>query len=320
MKIRQVKAFLAVVRTGGIRRAAAQLCITQSAVAKAVSQLEAELGCPLFERSALGLRLNEAGQKLLPYAETIVANADRATSVIAEFSSNKTSTLRLAVTPTLPPAVLSEAIGHFRERFPSVKLMFTSGFFSDCVPKLLTDKLDLALVMTGRHQHDELLSLSEEPLCLVDQGVVAALDHPIFGEGADIKTQFLKSRWLTTMQDETFLLERLADFGLETMDDLSLTLCDFYSIDALNGAKGALSLSPLSVVEDPRYEGRLRALEPEHFPLPPLTISFFRRKAVELSTAGDYMRFSIRQAFQTWYAAAPRIYVRPTNRCVDTGL
>ena len=59
MKIRQIEVFLAVAETGGVRRAANRLCITQSAVAKAISQLEAELGCPLFDRSALGLRLNE---------------------------------------------------------------------------------------------------------------------------------------------------------------------------------------------------------------------------------------------------------------------
>ena len=66
MKIRQVKAFLAVVKTGSVRRASVELNLTQSTVAKAVSQLEAELGSPLFERSAQGLRLNEAGESLLP--------------------------------------------------------------------------------------------------------------------------------------------------------------------------------------------------------------------------------------------------------------
>lgn len=48
MKIRQIEVFLAVAETGGVRRAANRLCITQSAVAKAISQLEAELGCPLL--------------------------------------------------------------------------------------------------------------------------------------------------------------------------------------------------------------------------------------------------------------------------------
>jgi hypothetical protein len=40
MKIRQIEVFLAVAETGGVRRAANRLCITQSAVAKAISQLE----------------------------------------------------------------------------------------------------------------------------------------------------------------------------------------------------------------------------------------------------------------------------------------
>ena len=86
MKIRQVKAFLAVVKTGSVRRASVELNLTQSTVAKAVSQLEAELGSPLFERSAQGLRLNEAGESLLPYAETIVANADKAAAAVISTS------------------------------------------------------------------------------------------------------------------------------------------------------------------------------------------------------------------------------------------
>lgn len=46
MKIAQIKAYLAVIRTGSVRGAAAQLCLTQSTVAKAVSRLESDLGPP----------------------------------------------------------------------------------------------------------------------------------------------------------------------------------------------------------------------------------------------------------------------------------
>ena len=74
MKIRQIKAFLAVVKTGSVRRASVELNLAQSTVAKAITQLEADLGSPLFDRNTMGLRLNDAGQSLLPYAETIVAN------------------------------------------------------------------------------------------------------------------------------------------------------------------------------------------------------------------------------------------------------
>lgn len=308
MKIRQIKAFLAVVRTGSVRRAAHQLSLTQSTVAKAVSRLESDLGSPLFERSAMGLRLNAAGRALLPYAETIAANADGAAHAVLAASQGRLTVLRVSVTPTLPPEVLRTAAARFRLRHPGIKLVFTSGFLSDCLPKLLTDKIDLSLVMLGRHQRSELSALAEEPLCEVDHGVVAAPDHPVHAPDADLRRIFAVSEWLTTAQDEAYLLAELARFGAAAPK--ALTLCDFFGIDALNGAGGALSLSPLSVVGEARYAGRLKALAPERFPLEPLTISFFRRTAVELSPAADCMRVMIRGAFDEWFETQPRRFVR----------
>lgn len=310
MKIRQIEVFLAVAETGGVRRAANRLCITQSAVAKAISQLEAELGCPLFDRSALGLRLNEAGQSLLPYAESIASNATRAAAAVAACATGRVTSLRLVITPTLPEEVLSAAVQRFRLRFPAVKLIFSSGFFSDCLPKILTDRLDLALVMAGRHQHEELTSLVEEPLCTLTQGVVAGKGHPVLAPDSDLKTLLSKAEWLTTVQDEVFLIRRLHDFGVTA--PRCLTLCDYYTVDALNGTSGALSLSPLCVVDDPRYANRhLEALDPRRFPLPPLTVSFFRQKGVELSPTADYMRFSICDAFKEWCEKGHRRFVQP---------
>ena len=45
-----------------------------------------------------------------------------------------------------------------------------------------------------------------------------------------------------------------------------------------------------------------------------LTISFFHRKGVELSTPADYMRHTIRQVFDAWYATKPRHLVRRIER------
>lgn len=307
MKIRQIKAFLAVVSTGGVRPAANRLCLTPSTVAKSITQLESDLGAPLFERSAMGLRLNEAGRSLLPYAETIAANADRAAAAVTAAATGRLTKLSISVTPTLPPEVLVEAMARFRSRWPSVRLVFTSGFFSDCAPKLLSDKLDISLVMTSRYQHEELSALVEEPLFEVDHGIVAAPGHPVFAPNADLRRILTESKWLTTVQDESFLLEKLGALGIAPK---SVTLCDFFGIDALKGRNGALSLSPLSVVEDSRYADRVRALDPARFPLPALTVSFFHRKAVELSPPADFMRHALREAFAQWIAERPRRFIR----------
>lgn len=308
MKIAQIKAFLAVVRSGSVRGAAAQLCLTQSTVAKAISRLESDLGTPLFDRSAAGLRLNAAGRSLQPYAEKIAANADGAVLAVAAAVTGRMEELRISITPTLQPEVLAAAMQHFRTRYPAVKVVFASGFLSDCLPKLLTDKLDLALVMTASYQKEELHGLAEEPLFEVDQGVVAAPGHRIFAPGADIEAIFAQSEWLSTVQDEAFLRAELARRGVSA--PRSLTLCDFFAIDALKGRGGALSLSPLSVTEDSRYAGRLQALSPEHFPLPPLKVSFFCRKGIERSLPADYMAVSIRKACKAWLESEPHRWIR----------
>ena len=172
----------------------------------------------------------------------------------------------------------------------------------------MTDKLDLSVVMIGHHQHEAVAALEEEPLFEVKQGIVAATHHPIFASKADIYSQLANCGWLTTVGDEALLLSKLNAIGIPKPKNL--TICDFYGIDALKGRSDALSLSPLSVVEDERYEGRIAALDKDVFSLPPLTVSFFYRKGVELSMPADYMRQAIRQAFEHWYVTKPRHYVK----------
>lgn len=210
MKIRQIKAFLAIVSTGGVRPAAKKLCLTPSTVAKSIGQLESDLGAPLFERSALNLRLNAAD----------------------------------------PPSSSS-----------------SRAAFS---------------------QTAELSALVEELLFEVDHGIVAAPGHPVLAPDADLKTVFAQSEWLTTVQDEGFLLEKLGGLGISPE---RVTLCDFFGIDALKGRNDALTLSPLSVIEDSLYAGRLDAL---------------------------------RRAFAQWMAAKPRRFIRarwrPTRSLMFLGI
>jgi hypothetical protein len=68
VEIYQLRAFIAVARTGHMTRAAERLHLTQSAVSKQLKLLEEELGAPLFERSASGMALSVAGKRLLPLA------------------------------------------------------------------------------------------------------------------------------------------------------------------------------------------------------------------------------------------------------------
>ncbi|WP_221345874.1 HTH-type transcriptional regulator HdfR, partial [Enterobacter cloacae] len=67
-----LKTFLEVSRTRHFGRAAEALYLTQSAVSFRIRQLENQLGVNLFTRHRNNIRLTPAGEKLLPYAETLM--------------------------------------------------------------------------------------------------------------------------------------------------------------------------------------------------------------------------------------------------------
>lgn len=63
--IHALTAFESAARLGGFAPAAAELCITPSAVSHRIRQLEAHLDLQLFERSPIGVRLTDDGQRTL---------------------------------------------------------------------------------------------------------------------------------------------------------------------------------------------------------------------------------------------------------------
>lgn len=81
-----LKTFLEVSRTRHFGRAAEALYLTQSAVSFRIRQLENQLGVNLFTRHRNNVRLTAAGEKLLPYAETLMSTWQAARKEVANTS------------------------------------------------------------------------------------------------------------------------------------------------------------------------------------------------------------------------------------------
>ena len=76
MELSQLRTFREVAEALSFTRAAQKLNMTQSAVSHQIKALERELGEPLFIRAKRGVRLSDAGQLALSYAERILDEAD----------------------------------------------------------------------------------------------------------------------------------------------------------------------------------------------------------------------------------------------------
>ena len=83
--VRHLHYFVTVAETRHYGQAAYRLGVTQPPLSQGIQRLEKHLGSRLFDRSARGVRITEAGAALLPRARSVLEACDelRATAELA---------------------------------------------------------------------------------------------------------------------------------------------------------------------------------------------------------------------------------------------
>ncbi|MBD2130860.1 LysR family transcriptional regulator [Microcoleus sp. ZQ-A2] len=149
MRIEQLQAFLAVAETGSFGQAARKCEITQSTVSRQIQSLEAELGLPLFHRTAQA-KLTLGGEHLLPRARKICQEWESATQELADLMAGKQPELCVAAIHSVCAHYLPPVLQKFCRDYPDVQLRVTA-LGSDRALKVLRDGLvDVAIVMNNR--------------------------------------------------------------------------------------------------------------------------------------------------------------------------
>lgn len=127
MEMQQVRYFLALARELNFTRAAEACNVTQPALTRAIQALEAELGGRLFHRERNQTHLSDLGRLMLPYIQSIQAQADAARMRAKAIGRMKNIELKIAAMCTLSPTVLADFIVSFQRANEGVDLNVTDG-------------------------------------------------------------------------------------------------------------------------------------------------------------------------------------------------
>lgn len=148
LKLRPLRYFLALVRERSFTRAAEKLAITQPTLSQRIRELEGELEFPLFVRSTRSVELTDAGKQLLPYAETMVAAADRMLSAAAALRQTRLHTLTIGVPLySLPEQIEEKVIDRYLKAFPQTQLRIVRKSVAELFQLLTQAQLDIAFVL-----------------------------------------------------------------------------------------------------------------------------------------------------------------------------
>ena len=176
MELHQLRCFVAAAEELHFGRAAQRLEMLPSALGRYIRLLEDNLGTRLLTRTTRSVALTDDGAVLLKEAHALLAQADSLALKFQARGRKQGATIRVGAIDSAAAGLLPMLLHDFRERRPDVTVKLTEDKTIRLLPRLLSGRLDLALVRPPENPDKRLELL----FLLRETAVVAVSDrHPL---------------------------------------------------------------------------------------------------------------------------------------------
>ncbi|MEM6868910.1 MAG: LysR family transcriptional regulator [Cyanobacteria bacterium P01_C01_bin.121] len=127
IKLSQLRALVAIARTGTFSDAASQLDLSQSAVSHAIATLEEELGVSLLSRGRQGAVLTPVGQQVTTEAQTMLSHLKKIGRKAQDAKGLQAGLVRVVGFRSVATHVLPVVIEEFRRQYPGISVSIGEG-------------------------------------------------------------------------------------------------------------------------------------------------------------------------------------------------
>ena len=177
--LRQLRAFLAVARTGSFTLAAESLYISQSALSGLVKELEQSMGVRLIDRSTRRVHLTEAGERLSPMLETVLHDLDEVLHRAVDDSTSQKGVVRVAVSQLLASTLMPDLIARFQAEHPGGSVKLVDVPVEDVMARVFSGEVDIGITVSTVSERGISVALRHP------SPIIAVLhpEHPLAGRG-----------------------------------------------------------------------------------------------------------------------------------------
>ena len=141
-RLQAMSVFVAVAEETGFASAARRLNLSPPSVTRAVSELEARLGCRLLHRTTRSVRLTDAGERYLADCRRILAEIDDADRHAAGLHTAPRGTVSVSASVRFGRMVVTPILLDLLDRYPEIAVRAT---FVDRIVHLLEEGIDVAV-------------------------------------------------------------------------------------------------------------------------------------------------------------------------------
>ncbi|TAI65992.1 LysR family transcriptional regulator [Bradyrhizobium sp. Leo170] len=252
-----LRTFVAAADNGSFSAAGRAIGRAQSVVSQTIANLEAQLGITLFERIGRYPRLTVHGANLLADARRVVTGADALKAKARSFSAGLEPELSIVVDVMFPQRCLTDALGSFKQRFPSTPLRLHIEALGRVAELVLNGQCSLGITGTLPFLPP---GLTAERLFSEQIVTVAAPGSPLTGRQGPVALRDVLDETQLVLTDRSSLTSGV-DYGVQGKN--IWRLADLGAKHAFLRAGLGWGHMPLWLISEDLAEGRLERIELE---------------------------------------------------------
>ncbi len=143
--LRQIRAFVALKRTGSFTLAAEFLHVTQAALSGLIKELEQTLGARVVDRSTRKIALTDIGRELYPLFAKMIDDLDGALNDLANHTNLRKGLVRIAAPQLMSCTMLPEVIAAYRAEHPDIQVKLVDCAVENVNARVLSGEVDFGV-------------------------------------------------------------------------------------------------------------------------------------------------------------------------------
>lgn len=172
---RALRYFVAVARIGSIRGAAEHMGVAPSIVSRQVAEIESRLGLSVFERTARGVILTDAGRLVLDHANRTFDDRNILAEQLDQLRGVQQGRVRIICGEGFMPDLMENGLPGFMAIYPAIRFSLDLGSTHEVLDQVSNSETDIGIVYNPViDTRIRSIAISRQPLCLV-----ARHDHPL---------------------------------------------------------------------------------------------------------------------------------------------
>lgn len=201
MTLRNLRLIVAIAAEGNLVRAAQGMNMTQSAVTKALQEVEATVGAALFDRTNRGVLPTAIGAALIAHAQVILAQIRHADQELADLRDGSSGTVVVGTLLAASATLLPRAILRVKAARPNLIVRIVEGTNDTLMPQLRNGTIDLVVGRLPVYRERD--GVEQEPLFGDHAAVVARATHPLAARPALALADLAGYRWILPRPETT---------------------------------------------------------------------------------------------------------------------